>query len=224
MKAGGSLLLLAGALLTGCATLPFPDPPSFVPSAEAPADTLPARFAARLAPRFEQVNAVVFTFRMRRLAALGLVAVDRPGQAFSVSCMTPLGVKLFDVAATSGVVVARFVHPALAARGGDLARAVAADLARAYFDWAPAPGVPGAGRRGRLVFTSADSRGTTEYRYAWADGRLAEKVRREGGRRRWSIAYRGYADTPDGLVPTAMGIDNHQYGYRLVVTARETDH
>ena len=223
MKAGGSLLLLAGALLTGCATLPFPDPPSFVPSAEAPADTLPARFAARLAPRFEQVNAVVFTFRMRRLAALGLVAVDRPAQAFTVSCMTPLGVKLFDVAATGGVVVARFVHPALAARGGDLAQAVATDLARAYFDWTPAPGVPGASRRSRVVFTSTDAQGTTDYRYAWADGRLAEKVRREGGRRRWSIAYRGYADTPGGLVPTAMGIDNHQYGYRLVVSARERE-
>ena len=217
-------LLLAATLLTGCATLPFPEPPPCVPASAATAYAIPGSFAARVAPRFEQVNAVVFVYRMRRLAALGLVAVDRPARAFSVSCVTPLGVKLFDVVATNGAATARFVNPALAARGGNLAQAVADDLARAYFDWAPAPGVPGAGRRGRLVFTSADSRGTTEYRYAWADGRLAEKVRREGGRRRWSIAYRGYADTPDGLVPTAMGIDNHQYGYRLVVTARETDH
>ena len=214
-------LLLAATLLTGCATLPFPEPPPCVPASAATAYAIPGSFAARVAPRFEQVNAVVFVYRMRRLAALGLAAVDRPARAFSVSCVTPLGVKIFDVVATNGAATARFVNPALAARGGNLAQAVADDLARAYFDWAPPPGTPGAFRRRRLVFAVDDASGTTEYRFAWADGRLAEKIRREGGRRRWSIAYRGYGVTPGGLVPTAMCIDNHQYGYRLVVNTRE---
>ena len=140
-------LLLAATLLTGCATLPFPEPPPCVPASAATAYAIPGSFAARVAPRFEQVNAVVFVYRMRRLAALGLVAVDRPARAFSVSCVTPLGVKIFDVVATNGAATARFVNPALAARGGNLAQAVADDLARAYFDWAPPPGTPGAFRR-----------------------------------------------------------------------------
>jgi hypothetical protein len=214
--------LLACALLAGCATTPFADPPPFVPGTEA-FGSIPARFDARLAPRFEQVNAVTFTFRMRQLTALGLVAVDRTARAFRVSCMTPLGVKLFDVVCTNGVAEGHFVHPELARRGGDLAQAVADDLMRAYFDGQPPAATPGMFRRGRLVFTVADARGTTEYRYAWTDGRLAEKVRREAGKTRWSIAYRDYAAVADGLlVPGGLVIDNRHYGYRLVVTTRET--
>lgn len=220
MSARAFAALLACAVLSGCATRPYPEPEPFVPGGGALAD-VPARFAARLAPRFEQVNAIIFNFRMQELVALGVASVDVPTRSFAVTCMTPIGVKLFDVVCTQGEAEGRFVHPEFAKRGGDLAQVVAADLMRAYFDGEPAREAPFQLRRGRLVFTSADATGVTEHRYAWSDGRLAEKVRLENGRRQWTIAYREYACSPDGLVPSGMEIVNHRYGYRLVVSARE---
>jgi len=220
MKSSVLVAVLALALLSGCATAPFADPEPYADTGVDPA-RIPAAFAASVAPRFEQVNAVVFHFRRRAVTALGVAAVDRPARAFTVTCMTPLGVKLFDVVCRDGRDEGRFVHPALKRFGGDLAQAAATDLARAYLDWQPPPGAVATAARDRLVFVAADAAGTTEYRYAGRDGRLAEKVRIEGGRRRWSVAYRDYSQEPGGLVPRGLVIENRQYGYRLVVTTRE---
>ncbi len=210
---------LACSLLLGCVSRPFPDPPPF--AAGAPPAEVPARFAARLAPQFEQVNAIVFRFRLRELTTLGMAAVDVPNRSFAVTCMTPLGVKLFDLVCTQGQVEGRFVHPELAKRGGDLAEVAGDDLLHAYFDWQPPAGTPHRLAGERLVFVAADPTGKTEYRYAWRDGRLAEKIRFEEGRRQWTIEYREYAEGGDGLTPTGMVITNHRHKYRLIVSTRQ---
>ncbi len=207
------------ALAAGCATTQrFPAPEPY--AVEGAAAEAPARFAARVAPRFEQVNAVVFRYRWRAITALGMVAVDLPERSLAVTCLTPLGVKLFDVVCRGGRMERRFVLPELERRGGDLAQAAGADLAHAYFDWAPPAGAPVSLRRGRLVAEARDAAGVTEYCYAWRDGRLAEKRRVENGRPVWTVSYRLYAACEEGLAPSALIIDNHTYGYRLEVTLR----
>lgn len=216
------LAALCGLLLVaGCATAPFPEPAPYAPAATVPAAEVPARFAARLAPRFEQVNAVVFRFWTRQVTALGVVAVDATNRSFAVTCMNPIGVRLFDLVCDQGRVEGRFAHPEMAKRGEALAQAAGADLAHAYFDWLPPDTSRPVFRDGRLVFAAPDATGVTEYGYAGPDGHLAEKIRRQGGKRLWSVAYRGYTNGAGGLVPTALVIDNRQFGYRLVVTARE---
>ncbi len=222
MRIMGFTLALWCAVMAGCASLPFPEPEAFVSDGVALAE-VPARFAVRLAPQFEQVNAVVFRFRLRELTALGMASVDLPSRSFAVTCMTPLGVKLFDVVCAGGRAEGRFVHPELAERGGDLAQAAGTDLTHAYLDWHPPPGAPYVAEHGRLIFTAADATGKTEYRYAGSDGRLTEKIRFERGRRIWEVNYRAYASEPDGLVPTGLVIMNRQYGYRLTVTTREEE-
>lgn len=218
-------LTLAAALccaaLTGCVTAPFPKPAPFTPPAGVALADVPSRFASRLAPRFEQVNAIVFSYKLHELTALGVASVDLKTRSFTVSCMTPLGVKLFDVVCAQGQVEGRYVHPEFAKRGGDLAQAAGTDLTRAYFDLLPPESAPCTFTGGRLVFAAADAAGLTEYRYAGSDGHLAEKVRFEKGRRLWTVEYREYARSADGVVPTGLVIVNRQYGYRLVVATRE---
>ncbi len=220
MRAITCAMALSCTVLAGCVTRPFPEPEPFALGSGALAD-VPARFAARLAPRFEQVNALVFSYRLHELTALGMASVNLPTRSFAVTCLTPLGVKLFDVVCVEGHAEGRFVHPELAKRGGDLAQAAGADMMHAYFDWQPAAGSPCRAKGGRLVYAASDATGVTEYRYAWRDGRLAEKIRFEKGHRLWTIEYREYACGPAGLVPTGMVITNHQYGYRLVVATRQ---
>ena len=220
MKATAFAMILSCVVLTGCVTCPFPEPEPYASGGAAPAD-VPARFESRLAPRFEQVNAIVFRFHMQELTALGMASVDRSNRSFAVTCMTPIGVKLFDIVCTQGCVKGQFVHPELARRGGDLPQAAGGDLVRTYFDLQPPAGASFQMKDGRLVFEAIDATGVTEYRYAWRDGRLAEKIRFENGSRVWMIAYRDYAGAVDGLVPTGIVIENRQFGYRLVVSARE---
>ena len=141
MKATAWLLALACAGLAGCATAPFPAPEPFAVKGVAPED-IPARFEARLAPRFEQVNAVVFRFWGRELASMGMVSVDVPERSFAVVCLTPIGVKLFEVVCERGRIDGRVALPELEKRGAELAQAAGADLARAYFDPSPPAGTP----------------------------------------------------------------------------------
>ena len=215
-------LLLCGIWMSGCSTVPFPAPEPFAIENGA-WEEVPARFESRLALTYEQVNAIVFRFRMREIAALGYASVDLPARSFAVACLNPVGIKLFDVVCDRGIVEGRFVAPEIEKYGGDLAQAAGGDLMRAYFDWSPAPGTPCRIRHGRLVFSAEDETGRTEYRYAGPDGRLAEKLRIEKGRVLWSVEYRGFRQGETGWIPAGIVIRNRQYGYRLVVSAREME-
>lgn len=215
-------LLLGGIWMSGCSTVPFPAPEPFAVEQGARED-VPVRFESHLAPTYEQVNAIVFRFRMREIAALGYASVDLPARSFSVACLNPVGIKLFDVVCERGTVEGRFVAPEIEKYGGDLARAAGDDLKRAYFDWSPPAGTPYRIRNDRLVFSAEDETGRTEYRYAGPDGRLAEKIRIEKGRVRWSVEYRGFRQAETGWIPAGIVIRNRQYGYRLVVSAREME-
>ena len=214
--------LAIGLWLTGCATAPFPAPEPFA-APERDWAEIPGRFESRLAPAYEQVNAVVFRFRLREIAALGYASVDRPTRSFAVACLNPVGIKLFDLVCERGRIEGRFVAPEIEKHGGDLAQAAGTDLMRAYFDWSPPAGTPGRLRKERLTFAAEDAAGRTEYRYAGKDGRLAEKIRIENGRVRWSVEYRGFREDAAGWIPTDLVIRNRAYGYRLVVSAREME-
>jgi len=216
----GSLLLLLIPLcvLTGCQTSPFPEPPVFA-AQTVPAADVAKRFDTSLAPRFEEQNALVFHHRWMDIAAVGIAAVDRETRSLAVTCMTPLGVKIFEVVYTNGVLSRSFVMPALADKAGPLASTAGEDLMFAYFDLLPPVSAAWHLTKDRLVFKTSDVEGVTEYHYAWGDGKLAEKIRREkkdGLIRR--VEYRVYTMTDLGLVPTALRIQNGQRGYSIDVS------
>ena len=215
-------LALAALWLSGCATAPFPQPEPYAATAVAP-EEVPAAFAERLAPRYEQVQALVFRFYLREIAALGYLSVDVPARTFAMACLNPVGIKLFELVGTNGTVAARFVAPEIEKHGGELAQAAGTDLMRAYFDWRPPAGATGRQTHNRLIFTAADAAGRTEYRYAGRDGFLAEKIRFEGRRVLWKVEYRDYRRGAEGWIPTGLVIHNRRYGYRLVAKAKESE-
>lgn len=206
------------AVTTGCQTpSPFPEPPPFAGLQMHP-EAVPQRFHALLAPQFEEQSALVFHYRWMDMAAVGVASVDRETRSLAVTCMTPLGVKIFEVVCTNGVVAKSFVMPALADKAGPIASSAGADMMFAYFDLLPPATAEWHLTKTRLVFKARDVYGVTEYRYAWAEGRLAEKVRLEKDRLAWRVEYRAYTATDLGLVPTALRIVNGRSGYRIDVS------
>jgi hypothetical protein len=127
-------------------------------------------------------------------------------------------VKIFDVVCKNGILEKTFVMPALAEQAEQMTKSAGEDLMRAYFDGMPPLDAAWSKTKNRLVFKVKDEQGITEYRYAWNDGRLAEKIRVEKGDTLWCIEYRDYTETPAGLVPTGLMIRNRQRGYSIEVT------
>jgi hypothetical protein len=180
---------------------------------------VPARFQAKLAPQFEEQNALVFHYRWMDMAAVGIASVERASRSLAVTCMTPLGVTIFEVVCTNGIISKSFVMPALADKAGPIATSAGADLIFAYFDLLPPSTAAWHLTKDRLVFKASDADGVTEYRYAWADGKLAEKIRREKKHGVFRLVeYRAYTMTELGLVPTALRIRNGLQGYTIDVS------
>jgi len=215
--------LLTGALLTGCQTSSrFSEPPPYGVSDIEPAQ-VPARFVANAAHQFEDVYSLVFHYRWMALTAVGMAAVDTKSRSLAMTCMTPLGVKMFDVVCKNGILEKSFVMPALADKAEHLTSSAGEDMMHAYFDLMPPPTAVWSKTKRRLIFKAKDEKGVTEYRYAWEDGRLAEKIRIEKGDTLWCVEYRTYAQTPAGLIPTGLMIRNQQRGYCIEVTRCEEE-
>ncbi|MEI7948199.1 MAG: hypothetical protein WCJ02_15970 [bacterium] len=205
------------SLITGCQTSSrFREPPPFAVLDIEPSQ-VPARFSAKMAPQFEEQNSLVFHYRWMEFTAVGMASIDTRTRSLAVTCMTPLGVKIFDVVCKNGILEKTFVMPALAEQAEQMTKSAGEDLMRAYFDSVPPLDAAWSKTKNRLVFKVKDGHGITEYRYAWNDGRLAEKIRVEKGDTLWCIEYRDYSETPAGLVPTGLMIRNKQRGYCIEV-------
>jgi hypothetical protein len=222
-----AVMLLAGlatlTLMTGCQTSSrFAEPPPYAVSDIEPAH-VPARFVANAAPQFEDAYSLVFHYRWMAFTAVGMASVDTKSRSLAMTCMTPLGVKMFDVVCKNGVLEKAFVMPALADKAEQLTSSAGEDLMHAYFDLLPPLTAVWSKTKSRLIFQAKDAQGITEYRYAWKDGRLAEKIRIEKGHTLWCVEYRTYAQTPTGLMPTGLMIRNKQRGYCIEVSRCEEE-
>lgn len=215
---GGIACIVTLSLITGCLTSShFSEPPPFAVSDIEPSQ-VPARFFAKMAPQFEDAYSLLFHYRWMEFTAVGMASVDTKTRSLAVVCMTPLGVKIFDVICKNGVLEKSFVLPALGDNAEKITKSAGEDLMRAYFDVMPSRDATWSKTKSRLIFKAKDEYGITEYRYAWKDGRLAEKVRVEKGDTLWCIEYREYTQTAAGLIPTGLMIRNKQRGYSIEVT------
>jgi len=148
-------------------------------------------FEARIPARSRTLHSLLFEWRGARVSLLGLTALDGEAEAFSVVGLTPLGVKVFEVAGQGDRIDRRFVAPSLSGKG-DLPSAVADSVRRIYFDRVPGSGaMPARGPGGGIRFVKDEG----EYRVEWFfSGDPAVLVRERGtagGRRLWTVTYGG---------------------------------
>ena len=201
--------------LTSCRTVPPPLPAGAI-------ESLRARFETLQPVHFDSRQTVLFEFRPHwwwptiRLTALGYASVDRTTGNYAVVCLSPLGMKLFDVVRSNGNVRCNFAIPVPGAAG----QAVGADLANLFFDLTPPPTAAVHTHGDELVFRSAGDHRTTEYVFSIASGQLLRKVYYEGRKRIATVTFRDYRTAEGRVYPRLSILENHRYRYTLTIAVR----
>jgi hypothetical protein len=183
---------------------------------------LPLRFESSLPARFDSRQTLMFEVRPHwwwpsvRLTALGFASIDRTRHDYAVVCLSPLGMKIFEVARTNGQRRAVIQLP-LPGDSDKFGEAIGDDIASLYFDLVPARDAAVSRRGGRLVFRETRDRRRVEYVFDVSTGRLERKTV-DGDAGRSTITFEDYRSDGDAAYPAAMTLKNHRHGYTLSVT------
>jgi len=213
------LLALIVLSVYGCSTLPF-QRISRISLDQVNVELTRKEFAASLPDRFQVMNTIVFQYKWRSFSALGYIDVNRELKTFAVSCLNPVGVKLFELTADKDSVKTNFVLKELLRRG-DLPRVVGADIRRIYFDNVPSATAKAQKDRYRVVFSEPSGSGVIKYIFAGAGPRLIEKRYYEKNRLFWSVFYYEYIERQGKFYPAGIILKNYRFGYNLIVRLKE---
>lgn len=197
--------------LVSCQSLPSLPPEE--------ANRIPAAYEQRLPAGFKAQQTLVFEFKPHwwwptiRMTALGYATVNRKTGDYAVVCLSPLGVKLFDVACSNGVTSTRLMIPA---RGDQSAmgKAISDDISNLYFNLTPPLDADLEQMGRRLIFRGAQG----EYEFNGASGELVRKVvwAQES---RSTLTFGDYRREAGLTYPATMTLENHSHGYRLTIRA-----
>lgn len=200
-------LLLA---LSSCQSLPSLPPDQ--------ASRLPLTYEQSLPVDFKAEQTLVFEFRPHwwwptvRMTALGYATVNRKTGDYAVVCLSPMGMKLFDVSCLNGVATMRMMIPG---RGDQaiMGKAISDDIGSLYFDLTPSPGAEVRQRGQRVIFRSA--RG--EHEYSAVSGELIRKVTRTPDARS-TLTFSDYRQVGGMAYPATITLKNHNNRYRLTIS------
>lgn len=214
------ILLVPGLLLAGCATVPFESEPRGTFQGLEPA-AVTADFAQATGHRFELLESVVFSFFGNDFTGLGYLSINPNDQSYALSCMTPAGIKLFDLKGTGDHAEALFVPPPVEKHREQFAAAVGQDLRRIYFNCVPSSGAKVSQKNDRMIFTQKNESETVQYTFSGARRLLTEKRFSKGWRTRSLIRYFDYKEFDGKLYPTGIILYNKAFHYRMVLRVKE---
>lgn len=211
-------LLLLGS---GCATVPFPPVATPAPDEAATAAAWREAAAATQPQRFAVSGSVVFEYRRRGMAGIGITRIDEPARFLSVVALTPLGMKLFEIETREGRVERAILAPGLDAHG-DPTAAIAKDIERVYFNRVPSPGAAARRCRRGFEFTEpAPDGGRLEYLLGGSPPVPVEKRFRDRRGLVWKASYHLYRERNGRLHPGGILYEHRRHGYRLVLRMNE---
>lgn len=200
-------LVLAG----GCATCPKGKP---VPVQDIPAWEL------HEASAFSAVQSVVFQLYGRKMTGLGVLALDRESRSFKLSCMSPMGTKLFDLQMQNGTPEVLFALPFFTEKEG-FAEAVAMDIARVYFIPEEETRIGVFQARKGLVFEYRQGNENTQVLRHPQSGHMLEKKMMKECETEAEIMYRDYSASGRFTYAQTIQLKNRTYGYLLTLKTKE---
>jgi hypothetical protein len=186
-----------------------------------------AQFETAMPARFNATQTLVFKFSPHwwwpsvRMTALGYARIDRLTGDYAVVCLSPLGVKLFDVARSNGQSRANFLVP-LPGKGDVMGRAICDDIANLYFDLIPGRDAAASRSGDDLVFQEVRDQSRLEYVFSVSTGQLVRKVVRDGPSLT-TITYGDYRRDGDWAYSASLLLKNRRHGYTLTIQTRECE-
>ncbi len=213
------LSLACLAIAGGCATAPF-DPVPLQPLGDVTAEQLRRTVAAREPERFAILQSAVFEYRGRAMAAICMTEIDVPQELFSVVGMTPMGVKLFQVAGRDGQLQESFLAPGLDEWDG-VAEAIAKDIQRVYFDSVPAADARAHVWRRQALFRTLTDKGRLEHIVGGNPPVLIRKRLDDRQGTVWDVTYGEYTEHEGNLHAGGILLTHRRHGYRLVLRLKE---
>lgn len=182
--------------------------------------SLREKFAGEFPAQIQGIHSVVFQYKWRSFSALGYTDIHRDSKTFAVSCMNPVGVKLFELTGDNDSITTNFVLKELLAKG-DLPKVVGEDIRKIYFDVLPAPDAAADIKNNRAVFTAYQSGGIVKHIFDVQQKTLEEKSYYEKNRCVWRVIYQEYCQVNGKLRPQKITLKNNRFGYNLIIRVKE---
>jgi hypothetical protein len=211
------VLMLVSAV--GCSSLPLRRIDYVALDSVDPKQLL-EEYSGALPERSQVINSVVFQYKWQSFSALGYTDVRRDSGSFAVSCMNPVGIKLFELSGDKESIKTNFVLKELLKKG-DLPRVVGEDIRRIYFDIIPSDRAALERKQYRFVFTAPYGEGLMKHVFAGSGHVLVEKGYYEKGRCLWRVFYGQYRREAGKLYPAGIMLKNYRYGYNLIIRLKE---
>lgn len=211
--------LLAAMLLAGCAGIPFQETPVVSMESVDPGEVVRS-FRERSPEQFQLLNTIVFDYGWSRFMAIGYNDINIKENKFKVTCLNPVGIKLFELSGDKDNVVTHFAMPELEKKGG-FAAFIGGDIKRIYFDLFPSSEAKIEKKEFKIVFKERSTRGITEYVFAGADYNMVEKSYYEEGEPVWRTSYYEYRQYQGKVYPAGIIFKNYKHGYSLTVKLKE---
>ncbi|MFH0917696.1 MAG: DUF3261 domain-containing protein [Candidatus Omnitrophota bacterium] len=213
------LLLLIILSSVGCSSIPFKNI-DYVALENVNPEDMRQKFAGDLAQKLEVINSIVFQYKWHSFSALGYTQLDLENNTFQVSCLNPMGVKLFELTGNRQEVKPTLVLKELLQRG-DLPRAVGEDIRRIYFDMLPNREAKVRKEKYKIIFSQPSGAGQLNYVFAASQHWLIEKNYSEKNRKLWSVFYYNYLLDQGKLYPKEVILKHHRFGYNLIIRLKE---
>ena len=203
----------------GCAAVPF-QRTSYVPLGSVDPQLMRREFESSQPDSFKIINSIVFKYKWRSFSALGYLDVNRGLKIFSVSCLNPMGIKLFELSGDKDAVRTNYVLKELLSKG-DLPQVAGDDIRRIYFGNVPSGEAKAQKEKRRVVFSEPSGSGVIKYIFAGSPTMLVEKKYYEKTRLIWSVSYYEYRQERGKYYPSGIMLKNSRFGYSLIVRLKE---
>jgi hypothetical protein len=213
-------MVISLLLLAGCAADPFTRPPLPVLNNADP-KLIRADFAASLPGQFTSDDTVVIEAPFgNKLAALGVLRVDRAAGTFELVGLNPIGVKFFDIAGDRTTATVRYAIPPLM-QHEDLLLSMATDIRRMYFDLVPGDDFEVYIQPTFVRYSQHTPDGKLVYEFGDTPTVLLEKRIDGFFGTVWRVRYYLYGPSARAAFPAGIVMDNNQFHYRIVVKNRD---
>lgn len=205
--------------IAGCSSIPFQET-AHVSLESADPRAIMERFREGGPESFRLLTTVVFQYNWNKLSGIGYVDINTKEKTFTIVCINPMGVKLFELSGDKDSIISHFVLEELS-KQGNFASAVGEDIKRIYFDLIPSIDAKIERGKYKFIFREPYRQGTMEYVFAGADGNMVEKNYYEDNILIWRVSYYEYQQKDGKIYPGGIILRNYKYGYSLTVRLKE---